>query len=834
MALLACWLRGAAVCVLVACAVLPASGSAAAMQRLPACTTNSLPANDDGSSAAAVPLGFNINIANTTYTSVWVNNNGNVTFDGPLPDYTPTPIASTSHVIVAPFWADVDTRATGSAVTTYGTTTYHGQAAFCAEWDGVGYFSSHADKLNRFEMLLVNRPDRASGDFDIIFNYDQVQWETGDASGGSAGLGGTSARVGWSFGAGGNVELPGSGVPGSFLDGGPDALTSNNRGSSTPGSSTPGTYVFPVHGGQAPAARYVALGDSYSSGEGVSPFEGGSDTSSDKCHRSDGAYPQLLVHQNAGGPIPSSVDFWACSGAVTSDFTSTEHDYGEPPQLNRLSPGDATLVSFSIGGNDIGFAHIGTTCLDVQAAWMGQNKDYRENCRNALDSETMAKIDSLPSTLGSLFAQVRADAPLADVYVMGYPGILPADPNSDCKAQAYREDGNKATHYVGIETRIHKDDAVWMDKVISRLNGALSMAAAAAGFHYVDNESAFNGHDICNNNTGDSDRPWAHMLVLFNKQDAPSPFSFHPNSYGQQAMENDLYQALTSGPRPLVEQGQTSIVPVLVKAGQVLLNIITQWAGSDTDTTLVSPSGQIYSTSSPGISHYKTQRLESFVIRNPQPGTWLVRVYGTHVDQGGETVRVASRTTAAAQLAPVAVVSAAPSVGLRRTRVRFSAAASLGPFSAIRSYRWRFGDGGRSSKAVVSHVYRRAGTYIATLTVSDRAGSSDTARQTIRIYPTDRPPMARLLVRQDRRHGALLYFDIRGSIDPDGQRVKVGLSFGDGTSTTKGFGIHRYRFNGVYRVKLLVTDSHRLRRTRQVKVIVSHARRRPGGRARKR
>jgi hypothetical protein len=406
------------------------SAAGAAMLRLPGCTANSLPANDDGSSGAAVPLGFNINIANTTYTGVWVNNNGNVTFDGPLPDYTPTPIASTSHVIVAPFWADVDTRGTGSAVTTYGTTTYHGQAAFCAEWDGVGYYNSNTDKLNRFELLLVNRPDRASGDFDIIYNYDQVQWETGDASGGSAGLGGTSARVGWSFGSGGNVELPGSGIPGSFLDGGPDALASNDRG-----SSTPGTYVFPVHGGQAPPARYVGLGDSYSSGEGVPAFEGGSDTSSDKCHRSDGAYPQLLVHQNAGGPIPSTVDFWACSGAVTSDFTSNEHDYGEPPQLNRLAPEDATLVSFSIGGNDIGFAHIATTCLDVQAAWMGQNKDYRANCRNTLDSHTMTMIGSLPSTLGALFAKVRADAPLADVYVMGYPRILPANPNSDCKAQ---------------------------------------------------------------------------------------------------------------------------------------------------------------------------------------------------------------------------------------------------------------------------------------------------------------------------------------------------------------------------------------------------------------
>jgi hypothetical protein len=216
------------------------------MLRLPGCTANSLPANDDGSSATAVPLGFNAEVQQTTYNSVWVNNDGNITFDGALGDYTPVPLAGPSHLIIAPFWADVDTRGSGSAVVTYGTTTYQGHAAFCVESDGVGYFESHTDKLNSFELILVSRPDRANGDFDIIFNYDQVLWETGDASGGSNGFGGTSAGVGWSLGQGSNFELPGSAVPGALIDGGPDALTTHARNSLTPGS-----YVFAVHGGQA-------------------------------------------------------------------------------------------------------------------------------------------------------------------------------------------------------------------------------------------------------------------------------------------------------------------------------------------------------------------------------------------------------------------------------------------------------------------------------------------------------------------------------------------------------------------------------------------------------
>jgi len=53
-----------------------------------ACTATSLPANDDGYSDQ-VSLPFSINFYGTTYDHLWVNNNGNVTFNGPLSTYTP-------------------------------------------------------------------------------------------------------------------------------------------------------------------------------------------------------------------------------------------------------------------------------------------------------------------------------------------------------------------------------------------------------------------------------------------------------------------------------------------------------------------------------------------------------------------------------------------------------------------------------------------------------------------------------------------------------------------------------------------------------------------------
>lgn len=172
------------------------------------CAANSLAANDDGSSPAA-SLGFTLDFFGTNYTSVYVNNNGNITFDAPLSTFTPFGIASAHTKILAPFFGDVDTR-TGSVVT-YSSpgATCNRHAAFCADWVTVGYYSPHSDKLNSFQTLIVDRSDIAPGDFDTIFNYNQVQWETGDASGGTGGLGGSSAHIGYSNGSNVSYEMPG-------------------------------------------------------------------------------------------------------------------------------------------------------------------------------------------------------------------------------------------------------------------------------------------------------------------------------------------------------------------------------------------------------------------------------------------------------------------------------------------------------------------------------------------------------------------------------------------------------------------------------------------------
>ncbi len=135
-----------------------------------------------------VPLGFNINFYGTEYSGAYINNNGNITFDNPLPTYTPFGLAGTSSVIVAPFFADVDTRV-GNTVE-FGTGTLNGQKVFVVNWPGVGCYDENDTVTDNFQLILIDRPDRGTSvlgdDFDIEFNYDSIQWDAGQASGGDA------------------------------------------------------------------------------------------------------------------------------------------------------------------------------------------------------------------------------------------------------------------------------------------------------------------------------------------------------------------------------------------------------------------------------------------------------------------------------------------------------------------------------------------------------------------------------------------------------------------------------------------------------------------------
>jgi hypothetical protein len=212
-------------------------------------TETSLGPGDDHSTGSPVAVGFSLNFFGQTYNQVYVNNNGNVTFNSSLGSYTPFGLGQDyqGQPIIAPFFADVDTRGENSGVTAFGVGTYDDHAAFGVTWPGVGYYAGNDDKVNTFQLILTDRSDTGSGNFDIYFNYQSIQWETGDASGGAGGIGGVPAAAGYSNGtgvAGSYYQLPGSLTSGAFLDSNTATGLANNTN-----NDVTGQYVFHVRNG---------------------------------------------------------------------------------------------------------------------------------------------------------------------------------------------------------------------------------------------------------------------------------------------------------------------------------------------------------------------------------------------------------------------------------------------------------------------------------------------------------------------------------------------------------------------------------------------------------
>jgi hypothetical protein len=215
-------------------------------------------ARQDDSPSATVPIGFTVNFFGVVRDTLFVNNNGNVTFDQALSTFTPFDLNTTQRQIIAPFFADVDTRNAASGQVQYGNGLVNGRLAFIVNWIGVGYFPSAADKLNSFQLVIIDRSDTGAGNFDFEFNYDQIQWETGNASGGTGGLGGSSARAGFSNGTGTQgtfFEIAGSAINGAFLDTNPTTGLRNNRQA----SEVLGRYLFQARGGGLAAAQNLNI-----------------------------------------------------------------------------------------------------------------------------------------------------------------------------------------------------------------------------------------------------------------------------------------------------------------------------------------------------------------------------------------------------------------------------------------------------------------------------------------------------------------------------------------------------------------------------------------------
>ncbi len=259
----------------------------------------------------------------------------------------------------------------------------------------------------------------------------------------------------------------------------------------------------------AGGASYVALGDSYTAGPLI-PDQTGSPFG---CLRSTSDYP-ADVATTIGASSYINV---SCSGATTADMTQPQSvTLGtNPPQFGALSSG-TTLVTVGIGGNNIGFYGIVKTCAEESLT-----NPFGSPCKShytAGGTDQLAQaIQSLAPKIGSMVQEIRALAPSARVFLVGYPVLLP---NS----------GNGCWPLFPISF----GDVPYLRGVELKLNAMLASEAAANGAGFVNTYADSIGHDACQA----PGTKWVEGLI------PTSPAApFHPNQLGEEHMADQVIAA---------------------------------------------------------------------------------------------------------------------------------------------------------------------------------------------------------------------------------------------------------------------------------------------------
>jgi hypothetical protein len=128
-------------------------------------------ANDDGT-FNAIDLGFNVNFFGTTYSSIYANNNGNITFGNSTDAFNPSPLdGQTTSPMIAPYWTDLDSRNSPHADSGVYLTQTTNQAI--VTWKNMGYYSRNYSGITTFQLVL-NNPATAVNNQVIGFFFDDL------------------------------------------------------------------------------------------------------------------------------------------------------------------------------------------------------------------------------------------------------------------------------------------------------------------------------------------------------------------------------------------------------------------------------------------------------------------------------------------------------------------------------------------------------------------------------------------------------------------------------------------------------------------------------------
>lgn len=268
--------------------------------------------------------------------------------------------------------------------------------------------------------------------------------------------------------------------------------------------------------------NYVALGDSYSSGDGAGGYDPAT-AEQGGCWRSEHAYPQVIAEEF---DFAGSLAFYACSSHKGSDMLE---QIGSPESQIERATENTSLVTLGIGGNDLGFIPVLRTCM-VRMPLLESSVCVEQ------EEEIDERIEVFEETLAEILTEVRDRAPNARVLVLGYPRLFPEDPS-------------------GMYYTLTKSDQLWLNGLAQRFNelirdvvyradGEVYGARETGSVEYVNTFSALNGYEVS------SDQAWLNGIVLGELGEGlrVDRASFHPTAQGQMSIAERVRLQIVEGP----------------------------------------------------------------------------------------------------------------------------------------------------------------------------------------------------------------------------------------------------------------------------------------------
>ncbi len=232
-----------------------------------------------------------------------------------------------------------------------------------------------------------------------------------------------------------------------------------------------------------PEPVYIALGDSYAAGTGGGAYTAPPAGLPAGCLQTQMAYPVLRgAARNLG-----------CFGAKTTDVTAISGLYAA--ELAR-----ATVVTVTVGGNDINTGQVAVSCTVPGTS---------PTCGAALYDSLVVKLRDLPGKIKAMLDVVKKTAPNARIVLTGYPRLFTVS---------------------AALTAQQAQTARTMNSAADLLNATIAYSALANRVGYVGVTDRFAGHGI------GSAAPWIVApagLCSPSANCSPSPLdAFHPTAAG--------------------------------------------------------------------------------------------------------------------------------------------------------------------------------------------------------------------------------------------------------------------------------------------------------------